>query len=341
MTERVGLFSGDSAEWDAFARSRRGFTHFHLHGWQSVMERVFGHECIYLGARDHANRLTGILPLVRVRSLVFGHFLVSMPFVNYGGPLGDDEAVVALVHRAAELARATGVGLLELRSPQVLPLGLDASHRKITVLLDLPASAGALLKSFDAKVRSQVRRPQKEGVEVRFGADQVDPFFEVFSRHMRDLGTPAQPRRLFATIAETFGEEAWFGCAYLNGRAIAGGCGFRWGGEFEMTWASSLRAYNRIAANMLLYWSFMERAIAEGVAVFNFGRCSPGSGTHRFKQQWGGRDVPLWWYHPVQSGMTATPSPSDSTYAWGPKLWRRLPASFTSTLGPRIVRYIP
>lgn len=339
---RVEHFSGPSREWDELVRGQTGWSHFHLFAWKQVIERVFHHECIYLGARDEAGQLAGVLPLVRVRSLLFGHYLVSMPFVNYGGPLGSETAVMALVPYAANLARRDGVKLLELRSRVPLPVSLPVSHRKITVLLELPpGDTDALWRRLDAKVRSQVRRPQKEGVRVSFGPEQVEPFFRIFSRHMRDLGTPTQPRRLFETLAEVFPDDVWFGCAYYGGRAVAGGCGFRWGSEFEMTWASALTEYKRIAPNMLLYWSFIDRAIQEGVGTFNFGRCTPGSGTHRFKLQWGARDTPLWWYDLAQTPGAVTPSPNDSAFAWGPRIWKRLPERLANALGPAIVRYIP
>jgi serine/alanine adding enzyme len=306
------------------------------------MADVFGHESVYLGARDAAGRLVGVLPLVRVRSVVFGHYLVSMPFLNYGGPVGSPEAIAALAAHAEELARRDRVKLLELRSRIALPVTLPVSLRKITVVLDIPSGgAPALWKQLDAKVRSQVRRPQKEGVTVRFGADQVGAFYSVFAHHMRDLGTPAQPRRLFEAIASAFGDDAWFGCAYLGDEPIAGGCGFRWGREFEMTWASALNAHKKVAANMLLYWAFMERAADAGLTVFNFGRCSPDAGTHRFKRQWGSRDEQLYWYGWSPAAGTTTPSPTDGAYAWGPRLWKRLPVPVATALGPHIVRAIP
>ena len=338
---RIDRFSGTAGEWDTVARGSPGFTHFHLYGWRSVMERVFGHECIYLAAWDDTNALAGVLPLVRVKSMLFGHFLVSMPFLNYGGPLGTPDAIVALVAHASRIASDSGAKLLELRSRIPLPVELPVSHRKITVLLDLPTSEPALMKQLDAKLRSQVRRPQKEGVTVKFGADQVAPFFDVFALHMRDLGTPTQPRLLFDTIAATFPDDAWFGCAWYEGRPVACGCAFQWGNEVEMTWASSLNAYKRIAPNMLLYYRFMERAIDAGLTTFNFGRTSPGSGTHKFKLQWGARDEQLWWYDRAESEEVKTPSPTDSGYSWGPRIWKRLPAPVATMLGPRIVRYIP
>lgn len=341
MTLRVERFSGSVAEWDSFVRAQANWTAFHLHAWKPLLEELYGHDCPYLSARDAGGELVGVLPLVRVRSAVFGHFLVSMPYVNYGGPLGDTAAVTALCDHATGIAREGSVKLLELRSRSPLPIGMPVSHRKITVVLDLPSDVEALRKHIGSKLRSQVKRPEKEGVVVRFGADQVEPFFEVFARHMRDLGTPAQPKALFQQIAERFGHDAWFGCAWLEGRPIACGAGFRWANEFEMTWASSLYEFNRISPNMLLYWAFMERAIAEGLSVFNFGRCSPDSGTHRFKRQWGSRDEPLWWYQRASSAEASTPSPDDGAYAWGPRIWRHLPLGLASRLGPYIVRSIP
>src|SRR4030095_11692863 len=141
-----------------------------------------------------------------------------------------------------------------------------------------------LFKSFDSKLRSQVRRPQKEGIAVRFGRDQLDAFYRVFAHHMRDLGTPVQPRRLFATLAEAFGDDLWIGVAWKGDEPVAGGVGFRWGSELEMSSACALSACNRLSPSMALYWAFMERACNGGLDLFNFGRCSEGSGTHRFKR---------------------------------------------------------
>lgn len=340
MTLAIEPWAGQADGWDSFVRAQDGWTHFHLAGWRRVMERVHGHECLYLAAHD-ADALAGVLPLVRVKSLLFGHYLVSMPYLNYGGPLGTPDAIRALADAAAAIARRDGAALLELRSRIALPVDLPASHRKITVLLDLvPGEPGRVFDRFKAKLRSQVRRPQKEGVSVRFGADQVGPFYAVFARHMRDLGTPAQPRALFEAIAAEFPRDAWFACAWLGGRPVACGAGFRWGAEFEMTWASSLVECSAVAPNMGLYWAFIERATLEGCAVFNFGRCTSGSGTHRFKRQWGGRDEPLWWYQ-LAAGKAATPSPDDGAYAWGPRIWKHLPLPLATVLGPRIVRGIP
>jgi FemAB-related protein (PEP-CTERM system-associated) len=338
---RVERWAGPAGEWDAFVRRQPGWTPFHLAGWQDVMRDVFRHDTLYLAARGAAG-LAGVLPLVLVTSPVFGRFLVSMPFVNYGGPLGSPEAVQTLAEEAVRLGREARVKLTEFRSRTEQAILLPASHRKVTVVLDLPPyDAPALFKGFDAKLRSQVRRPQKEGMTMHWGAGELGAFYDVFSRHMRDLGTPVLPRRFFESVAATFGDQVWIGATRLAGQPVAAGFGFRFGeSEFEMTWASSLYAFNRLAPNMLLYWSFLERACGEGLPLFNFGRCTPGAGTHRFKRQWGSRDELLWWYQDAR-GRAHTPSPDDGAYAWGPRIWRKLPLRVANLLGPPVVAGIP
>jgi len=341
----VARFEGPASEWDTFVRAQTGWTHFHLHGWRTVTERVFGHECLYLTARDSDGHLIAVLPLVRVRSLIFGHYLVSMPFVNYGGPLGADAGVIALVGEAERLAASSRVKLLELRSRTQLPVDLPVSHRKITVVRELPDDPEALWTSLPAKLRSQVKRPRKEGIEVRFGAEQLAPFYQVFAHHMRDLGTPVLSRRFFEVLVDVFGDDVQFAVAYHKDVPVACGCGFLWNGEFEITWASALRSHNAMSPNMLVYWELMDRVARAGARLFNFGRCSPGSGTHRFKQQWGGRDETLWWYQRVSgaeaSAESATPSPDEGLFALAARVWQKLPVPIATRLGPAIVRSIP
>jgi len=333
--------NGDCRAWDALVTQAETSTFCHLAGWREILSDVLGAECLYWTATGSDGSWQGVLPLVRVRSRIFGHYLVSLPFLNDGGPLGSQAARDRLVEQAVTEARRTGADLLELRTRDMSGLDLPASSRKITVLLPLPPDAEILFKSFPAKLRSQIRRPIKEGLTTRFGPDQLEPFYEVFARTMRDLGTPVLPRAFFERVSATFPDLVAFGVVYRGEQPLAGGCGFAWREEFEITWAGALRESRSLAANMLLYWAFMEQVIGRGVRVFNFGRCTPGGGTHHFKQQWGGSDVPLPWRQYARNGAKAPPSPDDSAFSWGPRLWRRLPLFVANRLGPRLVRFLP
>lgn len=330
----------DGPAWDRFVAGDPHGTFCHLWGWREVLGTGLGNQPRYRAAMVEG-RLVGVHPLIRVRSRIFGDYLVSVPFLNYGGPLGDPAARSALAEDARRIAQAEGVDLLELRTRTPLETGLDEVSRKVTVLLELGEDAEHLFtKGLKGKVRSQVRRPMKAGMEARIGPEGVDDFYAVFARNMRDLGTPVLPRQLFHDLVRVFPDEVVFSVVYADGAPVAGGCGFVFGDEFEITWASALREYSREAPNMLLYWSLMEDMIRRGVPTFNFGRCTPGEGTHRFKLQWGGHDEPLPWYQWSSDGRAATPNP-DGGFSLAVKVWQKLPVAFANTLGPILSKRIP
>lgn len=331
-----------TSDWDRFVHGAEGSTFCHLAAWREIMAEALGHEWIPLAAVDDDGAWRGVLPLVRVRSRFFGHRLVSLPFLNYGGPLGDAEACRHLVDAAVAEARRSGAELLELRARHAVPCDLPGGREKTAVLLELPTDAEELWRDrFPSKLRSQIRRAGKEGMEASFGAHQVEPFYDVFARNMRDLGTPVLPRRFFERIAERFADRVVFATVRWRGEAVAGGCGFVWRDEFEITWASSLREHNRRAPNMLLYWALMERMIERGVRVFNFGRCTPGGATHRFKRQWGGVDAPLPWVQWSARAGAALPTPDRSFYRAAAAAWRRMPMAVARRIGPLLARHLP
>jgi serine/alanine adding enzyme len=344
VAERISISTAapEPARWDAFVEAAPRSSFCHLLGWREVMEDVLGHRCEFVVAASDSGEWLGVLPLVEVRSRLFGRYLVSMPFLNYGGPLGSPAARTRLAQHAAERAAAWQADLLELRTRGTGVDGLSTAHRKLTVTLPLPASVEELWRvTFRAKLRSQIRRPQKDGMVARFGTDQLEPFYDIFARNMRDLGTPVLPRRFFERLAHVFPRQVVFSAVWRGDVPVAAGCGFVWAGEYEMTWASSLREHNRSAPNMLLYAACMEEMIARGVRVFNFGRCTPGGGTHRFKLQWGGLDEPLPWSQWSARGRLAPPSPDRPAYRLAGAAWRRLPLALANRLGPPLARCLP
>jgi FemAB-related protein (PEP-CTERM system-associated) len=332
----------DAEAWNRFVEHHEHGSTFHRWEWRGVYTGVYGHAAPYLMARD-GDALVGALPLVRVKSLVFGHYLVSLPFVSYGGPLGTAAAQRALTARAAELGKSAK--LVELRSRVPIETALTPVNRKITVVLDVvPNDYEATFKRFDSKLRSQVRRGEKEGVVVRFGRELAADYHRVFAEHMRDLGSPAHGLHFFERLADALGDRAWIGVAYLGNEPVAAGFAIENGHEVEISWASALRRYQKISPNMALYGAFIRRTCERGFSAFNFGRCTEGSGTHKFKKQWGSRDEALPWYqNHAESGndAEAPPTPDKGAFVVAVKLWQRLPLSLTGPLGARLISGIP
>jgi len=305
-----------------------------------VNQDVFGHEVHYLEARSTVGKLGGILPLVRVRSRLFGDYLVSMPFLNYGGPLGAPAAREMLCREAIAIARSLNVDLLELRARDHVPPGLVPNSRKLCVVVPLPPTPEELWENqFRSKLRNKIRRPMNQGMKVRFGPQELDAFYDIYSRNMRDLGTPVLPRRWFESIRSRLADITMFATVYQGDVPVASGCGFLWKSEFELSWSSSLREYNSRHPNMLLSWAMMKESITRGAQAFNFGRSTPGSSTHQYKQQWTGADLALPWGS--WGRQSAPPNADSSGYRLARAGWSRMPLALSRKIGPLLSPYIP
>jgi serine/alanine adding enzyme len=338
---RVALASEtEQTEWDAFVAGRPDATGYHEWAWRRVFQGAFGHECLYLAARRDG-RIAGILPLVETRSFLFGRALTSLPFVNFGGVLADsDDTAHALVAESARLAASRRCRHVELRHVDRRFGDLPVKQHKVTMRLPLEAEMWGRI---DRKARNQVRKAEKSGLTVvRGGAELLPEFYRVFARNMRDLGTPVYPRKFFAAVLAAFADRTRLIVVRLKDTAVAAGLTYRTGDTVEIPWASSIRDYNPLCPNHLLYWHAIETALAEDVRMFDFGRSTPGEGTFKFKEQWGARPVQLHWEYWLASG-DALPdqSPKNPKFRVAIESWKHLPLWLANTLGPGIVRGIP
>lgn len=341
---RIKTVESWDGEWDVYVRSRESATPYHCLGWKEVFARSFAHPCYYLAAIDDNGKWQGILPLIHMRSRIFGNFLVSLPFVNYGGLLCDNEtAATLLLDAAMKLRRSCGATHVELRHIAKRPGNLPTRQHKVTMILDLAGSSDGQWKAFDPKLRNQIRKAQKSGLEFSRGhIELLDGFYDVFARNMRDLGTPVYSKQFFRNVLETFPDTTAVIAVKHLGNTIAAGiaCWFR--DTLEVPWASSIRDHKAMCPNHMLYWEAIKFAIGRGFREFDFGRSTPDEGTYNFKKQWGALPVQLnWQYLMDEEGRFPALNPGNRKYQLAIRSWRRLPLSITKVLGPRIVRNIP
>jgi len=335
----------DRDAWDRYVMGQTGASCYHLIGWKDVIEKSFGHKTCYLLSQDDGENINGILPLVFLHSLFFGRFAVSLPFFNYGGICADDYHIRnRLLGEAAEMTRNMGMSHMELRHSRHVLRDLPVKTSKVSMRLELPGTKEELRASFPSKLRSQMQRAVKEGMSARIGAaEELDDFYHVFSRNMRDLGTPVYSKRFFGNIFRRFPDTTRICTVYTRaGRPVASGMLVGFKDTMEIPWASSLRDFNRFGPNMLLYASVLAFACDAGYRVFDFGRSTPGEGTYRFKEQWGARPTQLYWHYWLRNGGPMPEiNPHNPKYELAIKIWQRLPVGLTKLIGPQLVKNLP
>lgn len=335
----------DQARWNAYVTNSEEASCYHLIQWKDVIEKTFRHKTYYLLSEDSTGKINGILPIVNLRSLLFGNYGVSLPFFNYGGVCADTDAVhSALLNEAIGVARSHNMKHIELRHTQNCNNGLSVKKSKVSMRLSLPQTSEILWNCFPSKLRSQIKRPTKEGMHTKLGRnEELQSFYSVFSVNMRDLGTPVYSKTFFQSILDAFPNTSWISTVYTKDRVpVASGflLGFR--DTMEIPWASSLRDYNKYSPNTLLYWSVLEFACSRGYKIFDFGRSTPGEGTYRFKEQWGAKPTQLYWHYWMRNGGPLPElNPHNPKYNVAISVWQKLPVSLTRFIGPLIVRNLP
>ncbi|HUR55404.1 MAG TPA: GNAT family N-acetyltransferase, partial [Gemmataceae bacterium] len=225
--------------------------------WLDVLRTALGHETYAVEARV-GDRTCGFLPLSLVSSVLFGKYLVSLPYLNTNGVIaGSTDVQAQLISRAVTLADELGAKHLELRheTPVVHPELSAAMTSKVHMRLTLPETADMLWKGFNPKVRNQVRKGEKHGFSVSWGGAELLPgFYDVLCHNMRDLGSPVYGECLFRDILSTFPEDAEI-CLVRAGDVPAAAALLLHGwGVTEVPTASAKKEYNPSCVNMLMYW---------------------------------------------------------------------------------------
>jgi FemAB-related protein (PEP-CTERM system-associated) len=267
-----------------------------------------------------------------------------MPFFNYGGAVGlSVEIEDALMKRAVGVAQDEECGHVEFRDSTTRAGDWSVRTDKVILELPLPASTEVLWSSLSSKLRTKIRRPQKEGAQVIHGGHELLPdFYHVFARNMRDLGTPVYPKALFHSILDALPQAASVVIVRLDGQPVAAGFLLGFKDRLEIPWASSVREFNRLKINMLLYWELLKVAVEGGYKVFDFGRSTMSSGTFDFKKQWGAEARQLYWHYWLAEGAAMPQlTPDNPKYRLAIRIWQHLPLFLTNWLGPRIVKKLP
>jgi FemAB-related protein (PEP-CTERM system-associated) len=334
----------DSQSIDRYIERSDSASFYHKYAWGEVIENSFGHKSYYLICIDDNGSLGGILPMVHLKSLIFGNFMVSMPYFNYGGVCADNEVDRDhLIGEAIKIAKGLDARHIEFRQEESFNNGFPYKLEKVSMRLHLSRSQKELWNSFSSKLRSQIKVPQKNGIYARIGGiEELDNFYKVFSVNMSHLGTPVYPKRFFRNILEKFPHCTSICSAFQDEIPVASGFLVGFKNMLEIPWASSLRKYNRLSANMLLYWTALQFACEKGFTVFDFGRSTPGEGTFKFKEQWGATPSPMRWHYWLRNnGAIPEITPRNPKYRIAIELWKKLPIPVTRFLGPHIIKNIP
>jgi FemAB-related protein (PEP-CTERM system-associated) len=329
----------DCALWDAFVREQPQATVFHLSAWGRAIEKTFGHKAYYFAAVRGQDML-GILPLLHVKSRLFGNSLISNAFAVYGGPVAVSEDAHAVLDGAAwGLAQKLGIKVLEYRNQERLrPDWVSKSETYATFKRALTTSSDDNLKAIPRKQRAEVRKSLDKNLDVLVDRN-ADRHFAVYAESVRNLGTPVFPKSLFHNLLETYGNEANVLSVMHEGKPISSVLSLYFRNEVLPYYGGGVEQARDLRGNDHMYWMLIEHARARGCASFDFGRSKLGTGAFAFKKNWGFEPTPLHYeYKLAEGGNIPDINPLNPKYKAMVAVWQRLPLPLANIMGPFVSR---
>ena len=339
----------DKESWNNYIFSNDQATPYHNYSWVQSVEQTYGFKNISLIATDE-ERVVGILPIIQMRHPFSAGSLCSLPYCDVGYVVANSQKIKdELLNKLLELKQVTKSKQIEYRdvANNENIESTDTSlltGRKVRMILPLPDSSEILLKNFKSKLRSQIRKAEKNGLTYKTGCsiELLEEFYKVFVVNMRRLGSPVHSKELFLKLLQNYQEDMLISIVYKDDIIpVGGGIVLKQGTKVSIPWASTLSEYNRLAPNMLLYWSLLKKVCDSGSREFDFGRSTYNEGTYNFKKQWGATPVLLKWSLPDEDYPD---DKKEKTKGFSRKLveryWPVLPLGMTIRLGSLVRKYI-
>jgi len=332
--------SGDGPRWDAFVRASVGGSFYHLAGWRSIIENCLHHPTYYLYCESDG-RIEAVLPLVHVKSLLFGNTLISIPFLVYGGAVATNpEALDHVINAAKELARDLAVDHLELRNQERLDGNWHTKDSYVTFRKHIDPDPDVNLMAVPRKQRAMIRKGIKVGLEAEIDQDTTRLSAAMLACK-RNLGTPFFGASWLQAIKDEFEGQVEITTVIHNGATVCSVMSFRYGNEILPYYGGGGELARDLKGNDFMYWSVMAKACQEGVEIFDFGRSMVGSGAYRFKKHWGFEPAPLaYQYLLVKADSMPNLNPSTPRYRFLINMWKRLPLAVAALLGPSVAKRI-
>ena len=340
QVEILELEKKDEREWDEFVKKSNDSTFYHQIGWKNVVGKTYRHKPIYLMAKED-DELRGILPLFLMKSKFFGNKLVSVPFAPYGGICSYDNLTLNLLFDEAKTIRnELGVEYLEFRNCKKYEVG-STNKSYFTLVLDLNSDSNFLWNSLRKSMRRYIRKARDNNFEFTIKSNDLKNFYNLYSKNMRDLGTPAHSYNFFENILREFPENTKIAMIRYEDNFIASLFLLNFKKTVIYGWGASDKRYLTMYPNYLLFWESIKHSCENGYIRFDLGRSMINEGTFLFKKGWGAKPKQLYYQYYLKGNHIVDSSKSNPKRQMFAKLWKKLPVSIANALGSKLRKNFP
>lgn len=208
----------------------------------------------------------------------------------------------------------------------------------VTMRLDIEdKNSDEIFKSsIKRKCRTKIRKSYNNKFVCNIGNTQKDinDFYDIFSQTMHLHGTPVLDKKLFIYLVQEFNDNILFFNSYDENKIISTFCILF---DKEIAWSAwggiDSNYKNKLAGYFTQWESIKYICDNKNVKIYDFGRSPYGIGTYNYKNQFGTYSVKI-------DIISSNKDDIYSKYSLASSIWKKMPKSFTDTLGPKLCKYL-
>lgn len=278
--------------WDDLLPASDQVSFFHTAGWAQMLSSTYGYKSLYFTITDKG-RITGMMPVMEIKSFLTGKRGVSLPFTDMCGPVAkDQETFASLLKESAAFGRQSGWKHIEFRGGRKWLPHEPASSLHLIHTLALEADEAEVSARFRPTIRRNIRKAQKKGVTVRLAHSliSVAAYYRLHCVTRRHHGLPPQPWLFFKKMHEHViaPGKGFVALAEFNNQSIAGAVFVQHRDQAIYKYGASDVRFHHLRPNHLVMWEAIRWGCRNGIRSFSFGRTDPeNEGLLRYKRGWG------------------------------------------------------
>jgi len=348
----------DSQKWNTLVKNNLDSTFYHLWEWSRILSLTYGYQSIHLQVKK-GDTLLCVLPLIHVKSRIFGNRILSLPFCEHGGPITNlliDSAIIrsaikSIIKSVNKIGTKFKVDFIELRNPPLLSYTSETLHNNnfikfqqyITFKLNLTIALEKIWNKMSKNRKRAIKRAIKTGLII----DEVQTYkelkiyYELYLKTQVRHGSPPNSYSFFKTIFDILYLKKM--CKILiakyQSRIVGGAIVFHYNDTIYWWNAVMDDNFRHINPTDLLLWEIIEWGAKNKFKFFDFGRTRHNTTIYRYKEAWGGQKIPLYdFIHFLKK--KERPDPTQKKYEYMARIWSLIPTSITRRVGPRIIKEI-
>ncbi len=316
----------DSHAWNSFLEGEKEhqmITIGHNPSLGPILKKTFGYTYQNFSFME-GDKMIGVMP-----TTTFKNKVISMPHFSYGGPVFSKEGV-----RTISLKSMLGNKKFEIRS--FSKLSEHFFDKKVSCILDVQQSEEHQLKSFKSKLRTKIRKAEKNNFRICHGGlELLNEYYDLYSYKMLKFGSPPIGKTFFKNLLEDYAHgEAQITVVYSNEKAVAAGFSLSYLNFNEVCWSATDSDFDAYNIHTLMFWEILKTSVAKKYSYFSFGRSTIGSSNHMFKKQWNPLELPIFYNYSEAVGT------SIKELSFLTKIWKYQPLATSVYLGHRISKYL-